>query len=72
MSNSPLGSDQDSRNPARGLLAEYCPYCDNGEVHSGSECCGYEVQNGICIRCLEHAEEEWEECVFCKGTGVKL
>lgn len=46
---------------------EDCETCD-GTGKLGSECCGAKVEQGICVKCKEHADEE--RCPDCKGEGI--
>jgi len=45
-----------------------CKECDGlGYFPNCSECCGASIEYGICMNCLEHAENEI--CETCDGKG---
>ena len=45
-----------------------CKECDGlGYFEDCSECCYAGIENGICMECLEHAENE--TCEVCNGKG---
>lgn len=46
-----------------------CEGCDGGQ-RIGSECCGGELIDGICMECKEHAE--LEVCAHCGGEGTLI